>query len=141
MPVMRTYRCPDCGGVFEFLHMSRNEPPPDNCELCQSSMQAVPELPKVNIGGSNISKAVDMTYAAAEESLGVTDLKDNLREGDIAAKVPNNPVTQVAAQIGHNFWGGGGGVLGAAPDLIAAAKQTAGPSIDALSSIQTRHRI
>lgn len=141
MPVIRTYRCPDCSGTFDFFHRTFSEPPPAHCELCKSAMFDVePELPKVNIGGSNIAKSVDQTYAAAEASLGVTDMKDSLREGEPAAKIPVNTVTRVAAQMGHNFWGGGSPHMGSATELVAAAKGTASGSLAALSSIQSSHR-
>ena len=119
MPVIRTYQCPDCEGRFEFYHRTSSEPPPAHCDLCKAPMfDAEPELPKINIGGSNIAKSVDQVYASAEQSLGVTDMKDSLREGEPAAKIPVNTVTRVAAQMGHNFWGGGSPHMGSAPEMI-----------------------
>jgi len=110
MPVVRTYGCPDCGGSFDFLHMTRDEPPPAHCELCRTFMGEVePELPGVNIGGSNISKSVDQVYRDAERTMGVTDWNDGLRDGDATAKkrqLPDNEVTRFAAQNGMNLWGG-----------------------------------
>jgi hypothetical protein len=99
-----------------------------------------PELPKINIGGSNLSKSVDQTYKLAESSLGVTDLKDSLREGEPAAKVPVNTVTRVAAQMGHSFWGGSSASLGNTTDMIAASRGAAKPSATALAAIQSNHR-
>jgi hypothetical protein len=92
--------------MFEFYHRTSAEPPPAHCELCKAPMfDTAPELPKLNIGGSNLSKSVDQTYKMAESSLGVSDMKDSLREGDQAAKVPLNTVSRTAAQMGHNYWG------------------------------------
>lgn len=141
MPVIRTYQCPDCSETFDFFHRTASEPPPAHCEVCKAPMfDVAPELPKVNIGGSNLSKSVDQTYAAAEASLGVTDMKDSLRDGEPAAKVPVNTVTRVAAQMGHNFWGGGSPHIGSAPELIAGARGAAQHSLGALSAIQSNHK-
>lgn len=141
MPVIRTYRCPDCEGKFEFYHRTSSEPPPAHCELCKAPMfDTEPELPRINIGGSDIVKSVDQVYAASEQSLGVTDMKDSLREGEPAAKMPLNTVTRVAAQMGHNFWGGGSPHMGSATDMISASRGTAQHSLATLSSIQTSHK-
>ena len=50
-------------------------------------------------GGSNRSKAVDMTYKIAEEQYGMTDMKDNLREGDMAFTAPAALQTAESDQI------------------------------------------
>lgn len=36
MAIYRTYNCPDCNGVFDFLHHPNDEPPPSYCPLCGS---------------------------------------------------------------------------------------------------------
>lgn len=107
MPVVRTYGCPDCGGSFDFMHMTRDEPPPAHCELCKAFMGEVePELPGVNIGGSNISKSVDQVYRDAERTMGVTDWNDGLRAGDETAKrhVPDNAVSRFMRDTGSDYW-------------------------------------
>src|SRR5215469_11321569 len=38
MAFFRHYQCPDCGGVFKFLHVLSDSPPPDECELCGAWM-------------------------------------------------------------------------------------------------------
>lgn len=119
MPVTRTYGCPDCGNTFSFLHLNADEPPPDYCAKCGSFMgddpTPLPAAPAI-IGPK--AKSIDETYrqleessaaraeAAGDPSLKITDLKDNLREGDVAAVAPNNPVTQYAAESGHQFFQG-----------------------------------
>ncbi len=69
MPVTRTYGCPECGGTFKFLHLNRDEPPPDNCELCKAYMgdepQEIPGAPAI-IGVK--AKAIDDAYRQLEES-------------------------------------------------------------------------
>ena len=101
---------------------------------------AAPELPKLNIGGSAISKSVDQTYKMAESSLGVTDMKDSLHEGDQAAKIPLNTVSRTAAQMGHNYWGGNSPTLGNTTDLIASSRGAAKHSSSAISAIQSSHK-
>ena len=66
-----------------------------------------PELPSVNIGGSNIAKSVDQVYNHVE-AMGQTNMNDGLRAGEVAGKsaMPNNEVTRVAASMGHEFWQG-----------------------------------
>lgn len=85
MPVTRTYLCDDCGYRFTQFHMNRDEPAPD-CPACYAATHSVP-------GGFNItthkSKAVDMAQKIAEEDFGLTNMRDNSREGDVAAMGPS----------------------------------------------------
>mgnify|MGYP003344726765 CR=1 FL=1 len=74
MPVVRTYGCPDCGGSFDFLHMTRDEPPPAHCELCRAFMGEVePELPGVNIGGTPASGPPDSTFGGRYLAVGANE--------------------------------------------------------------------
>jgi hypothetical protein len=113
----------------------------------------------LSIGGSAISRATDHTYRLLETStaeraaalnapsLKVTDLKDNLREGDVAAKAPDNVVTRFAretkAQYGINYlsWGGGMGGARVAPTIPGGApgQSYAGPGHIALAALQPEH--
>ena len=141
MPIERTYACPDCGGQFRFLHMTRQELPPDNCDLCGSDMTGEePQLPRVNIGGSAIVKSVDQVYKHHEASTGHTDMKDGLREGDAAAvtRMPNNDVTRFAASSGHNFWQGNVGGM-STEQLKADARPGAKIQRGVLEKMQSRH--
>jgi len=88
---------------------SRDDPPPRFCPHCgtdfgDEELEPVPS--KVAIGGSAIVKAVDGTYNIIEETsaaraeelnapwLKTTNMRDNLREGDVAAMpLPNNVIT------------------------------------------------
>lgn len=110
MPVVRTYQCPECEGQFKFMHMTRDEPPPAHCDICKAFMGAVePELAAPAIGGSAIAKSVDQVYSSMEQTMGITNLNDGLRDGDTAGvkrALPNNEITRVAAQVGHEFWQG-----------------------------------
>jgi len=110
MPILRTYQCPDCEGLFEHLHMHREEDPPSFCPLCGSSTSAEPQLSAPHIGRP-IGQAADGVYRAMEqaseqhaaqaaEMLGVsasetsgmkmTDLRDNARVGEASVPVSVN---------------------------------------------------
>ena len=151
MAKLRTYQCDACEGKFDFMHHPSDEPPPSFCPLCGVSFLEEPQvaLPsKLNMGGSADARSVDMVYnqletesaARAEEagdpSLKITDMKDNLREGDVAVArpMPNNAVTQYAEQTGHSFWQGGNANIQAS---IASAKSGGGDGAHhALEAIQ-----
>jgi DNA-directed RNA polymerase subunit RPC12/RpoP len=124
MAIYRTYHCSDCDRDFEIFHMSRDEPPPDECPYCTAEPEA-PYLPLPRGGkmiGSNISKAVDLTFKHVEESgqrafeasgnpaAKVTNMKDNLREGDVAAVVPqpSREYQQAVASMGGSGGFGAG---------------------------------
>lgn len=123
MPITRRYECPDCQAEFTELHMSRDEPPPSFCPKCGNNMSSEPEqlVPYIRIGshrGSNPDKlyrametASEVRQEQAAEQLGVdkselsamkiTDMKDSLREGDTAAKLPA-PKAPIAVQNFQN---------------------------------------
>jgi len=46
MAKRRRYQCPDCDGIFDFLHHPDNEPPPPFCPLCGADVRTNPEKPK-----------------------------------------------------------------------------------------------
>ncbi len=119
MPITRRYQCPDCEAEFTEWHRHRDEPPPNFCPKCGSNMSAAPEemVPFIKIGthrGSNpdklyraMERASEDNQERAAEQLGVdksemsamriTDMKDGLREGDTAAKLPA-PKAPIAIQ-------------------------------------------
>lgn len=112
MPILRTYECPDCAGRFQHLHMTRDEPPPEECPLCAASVVDIqPELAAPHIARS-IGKVADGVYRAMEETsairaeaagspaLKITDMRDNTRAGEHSAAAVNNPVSQFMAQTG-----------------------------------------
>jgi hypothetical protein len=145
MAVFRHYQCPDCEGTFRFLHHPRDEPPPNFCPICGSSMTVepvfVPSAPHI---ARSIGQTADGVYrqmeaasaanmeAAAELGGGdaadysaakITDMADYLRPGDVAAKMPNNPVAQHMANSGQG--GFQPGMTGA--EFAASAVQGAFP--------------
>jgi len=111
MAIVRTYCCDLCGAKFDKLHFDRSEPPPP-CPGCEA-LQARQVPAGFAITGSK-SKAVDITQNIVEKDYGLTDMRDNLREGDIAA--PRLP-THLQPAVDKFFSASGG--------LIAAAKQGA----------------
>lgn len=116
MPKLVTYRCPECHGEFDFLHHPSDEPPPDRCQIpeCGKWMGDDPEKAPVlylKIGSAK-NKIPDQVYrkmekASAERAedaaamvgasagemgaVKITDMKDNQRAGDIAAKTIVEP--------------------------------------------------
>lgn len=92
MPVTRVYECDACQHRFSWLHLKSDEPRLTDCPQCEAA--SVESRPN----GFNITtakaKAVDATYKIAEESLGVTDMKDGTRQGDVAVMPP--PAMQTA---------------------------------------------
>ena len=108
MGVLLKLRCPDCGIVFR---VAQEEGFPNFCPSCGTD-QRVPDpsfVPtQLNIGGGAMARSVDSTYRQMEDasiaraemagdpSLKITNLRDNLREGEVAAMPVNNIVTQTA---------------------------------------------
>lgn len=117
MTKMRTYQCPGCSGQFDYLHHPNidSDPAPRFCPLCgfdtqadeDSGLQAAVTMPALPRG---VAKNVDGIFRAEQEgaafraelsgepSLNVTDQRDNLRYGDIAAVPVVNPVSQFIDQ-------------------------------------------
>jgi hypothetical protein len=127
MSKMKRYRCPECSGTFEFFHHPNVEedPAPRYCPLCGFDSHADEEKPYGGVieaphvrnvpvvkGGDNTYEAMvqasETNAVAAAEMAGVdasemsnmkiTDMKDNLREGDDAVAVDSTPVAQVMQQ-------------------------------------------
>jgi len=142
MPVMRSYQCPDCQGIFDHLHMRSTDEPPAFCPLCGASTGDVqPEISAPRIA-KPIGKTGDAVYrgmedgsaqraAMAAEHLGcdvsdmsamkVTDIKDNTREGETSNVVAANPVSNFMAQTGV------GGLQSSTQAAAFAASTNSGP--------------
>lgn len=94
MPVTRRYLCDSCNYEWTSLHLSREEPYPD----CPSCATAEPASIPTSFSITGIkSKAIDYTQRMAEEDYGLTNFRDNMREGDVAAMAPP-PVQEREAQ-------------------------------------------
>jgi hypothetical protein len=121
------------------------------CEVCQTAPEQV--FRPVSIK-TNVSRAVEFAQKMAEERLGLTDMNDHLRHGDISAKAPppiqtaeSETITRALVEAGaspeiaphlqanvKNFFGAAGtGTMGAAiaasvPQDINAARAMAAPA-------------
>lgn len=94
MPVTRRYLCDDCEHEWTYFHQQREEPYPDCPNCARAAPASIPT--SFSITGTK-SKAIDYTYKMAEESYGMTNMRDNSREGDVAAIAPP-PVQEREAQ-------------------------------------------
>ena len=84
MPVTRRYLCDDCGHEFTKFHMNREEPVPE-CERCAAATKNIPGM--FAITGIK-SKAIDYTHAMMEQDYGMTNMRDNAKEGEAYALPP-----------------------------------------------------
>jgi hypothetical protein len=123
MTILVTYACEVCGTKFEYLHHPsiEEDPGPDECPSCHASFAEVPEpepVNRLNMGNSLTAQSVDKVYrdleegsaaraeAAGDPSLKITNMKDHLREGDVAVDMPSNTITNYAQQTQHQYWQG-----------------------------------
>ena len=154
--IIRTYACDGAGKgePHTFEIMIERDQHPKFCPECGAKIGNIETVPtKIAIGGKPITKAVDGTYRAIEESsaaraekfnnpgLKITNMKDRLREGDSAAIMPQNSVTSFIEEARRRGveYGWGGGMSGVAfngnPNPVPQNTWT-GPGHVALSSIQ-----
>lgn len=134
--VVRVFGCEGCGRQFE-LYQERDELPPTECPFCQQQEVEGPIPATTAVGARTRSKTVDAVYRAHEASserraemagdpsLKISDMKDNfygggMREGDVAAVTPKNPVSDYMQATGMDPWAVSGGV--GMESIVAAAK-------------------
>lgn len=100
MPVTRSYRCTDCGTQFTHFHLGRDEPYPE-CPACPKAETPKPAewVPQGFAITTNRSRAIDYTQQMAETQFGLTNIKDNLRAGDVAAPSAPQMTTSEREQI------------------------------------------
>jgi hypothetical protein len=137
MGIYRAYECPDCGRSFRFFHHPPDEPPPNYCPLCGNYMGDEPELTFIPASphvAKTIGKTADRVYRMAEETsaanaeaaaamtggdasdfsaMKITNMADYLRPGDVAAKMPETPVSKVINGQGQGGFQPFGGMTGA----------------------------
>lgn len=161
MPCYRTYSCEDCETEFEVFHASSDEPVPP-CPVCERVLEWRPGL--FSITGTK-SKAIDVTQNILETEFGLSNFRDNQREGDVAAIVKPEPgqaakdaeirqlsevvqqttgetLTPQQHQAAQNFWGGGAAMQSALPaaSLLAGAKEsTAAANAEGVNPMQLLH--
>jgi hypothetical protein len=162
MLIVRTYRCLDCEHDIERFQDSADGPP-KFCENCGAEFEGDAEpVPGTHaIGGSAIARSTDLTYRQLEDSsaaraaelgapaLKITNLNDNLREGDVAAKAPDNVISrfdrEAVAQGRQPItgWGGGYATPGVRVGSLIPAGHPgagfAGPGHIALAAAQPEH--
>ena len=120
MAKILTLKCPECQGTWDWMRHPSDEPFPERCELCNAWMGDGPEVaPVLHLKiGSHKGKTPDQLYrrmeaasaARAEEAaemsgasasemgaIKITDMKDNMREGDSAV------VTAAASAASRNL--------------------------------------
>lgn len=158
MPTLLVIRCNDCGGKFRIPEQDKW---PDFCPSCGVYCGVDPDFvpTQMNIGTVK-GKSADRVYRemeaasiaraemAGDPSLKMTDMKDNLREGDIAYKGPQpsqeylNHTAQIGAQAEYmpNVQGLAGmarqGVQGDGSYAMAAIQGgSPGPGLPALPVI------
>jgi hypothetical protein len=125
--------CDACHASFRWLQMTKSEPLP-SCPNpnCKGAVQQELAAPGVARGAApETSWKVPQTRAGREkfayemaEGMGFTNMKDNLREGDVQA--PPAPVPTFTADNGRTMKLDGAGFANAAtPEGVTAAIQSA----------------
>lgn len=160
--IYRTYGCDDCGATFEVAHESSNDPYPD-CPNCSKVLEWRPK--SFAIGGSSQSKAVDLTQKIMEQDYGLTNFKDNNKEGDVGYIAPRKTTAEVDVQMQRDseagrevvkrlaevqpqhkqqvdsFFGGQMATIGQnqvpVQQLIAAGKTGPGAGVDPMKALHT----
>lgn len=114
-PRTRTYECLVCTGRFHYAHHPWDSPPPANCPLCGASTSSAPVFePTAPAIRGIVGIAADQVYRSMEASsearaqvmaevggggaadyshTKITDMNDQMREGDVATRMTTmNPV-------------------------------------------------
>ena len=137
--IYRSYECLDCATVYECAHASGDEPIPD-CPTCSKVLQWTPK--SFAITGVK-SKAIDLAQDVLEKDYGLSNFKDNNREGDvgIVRHIETRQETELVEremramveqttnpEVKQAFWGANAGTptsMGSmtGQSLIAMAKQ------------------
>lgn len=137
-------KCGKCKRLYKnWIDKSAPEDEVPPCTYCHPP-PPIAAVTRMNIG-TNKGKAIDYVQKYAEQQFGMTDMRDNLREGDIAAKLTpaqskiademklmqkavNDPLSLTTTQreMARTFWGGTGQgsafSLPNANQLLAGAK-------------------
>jgi hypothetical protein len=92
--IIRTYKCDDCELEFE-VDCESNDPDPD-CPQCSKVLDWVPGMFAIN---GVKSKAIDYAQDIIEKDFGLSNLKDNTREGEPAYLEPPAPQTNEREKI------------------------------------------
>ena len=133
--MVRIFRCPDCASK---IRVAGNEEIPNFCPHCGAFVGDDSDKPEVAAPmiATALGKSGDQVYRQLEASSGITNLKDGLREGDVAGIPVKNTVTEFAEaakkEMGFDYWQTSVGSY--VSDASAGARQGTGQV--ALSAIQ-----
>ena len=137
MAIYGTYQCDNCN--IQFKGWREMDGPYPDCPQCDTKGGWAPQSPNI-IG--NKAKAVDIAQKVAEETFGLTDMRDNTRQGDVIAKGPAPIQTAEADAITRDLQA----YTDAPPELAPHLKSyvqnffgatNQGPSVDPLATIQS----
>lgn len=162
--VYRTYECPACLHRWEMMQ-DRKEAPPKFCPDCgQKFAKTLAAVPGTHsIGGSTKAKSVDETYrmletagdararlaerdgvpSAQARNLKITNMHDNMREGDVATVRSTTTLEREAQQhfgLKPGFWGGSGSFGRISSPIQTPQGTYSGPGHYGLAAAQTNHR-
>ena len=107
------YHCDVCDLTFQGFR-EIDGPLPD-CPICVPDL--TPFEAKAPAILTNRAKAIDIAQKVAEESFGLTDMKDNNRPGDVIVKSPSPIQTAEAEAITRELVEAGVGTAETAPEL------------------------
>ena len=108
-----TYKCDECDAQFTaFREVDGPMPDCPNCIPDETPFEA-----KAPALLTNRSKAIDYAQKMAEETFGMTNIRDNSRPGDIAAMAPPPIQTAEADAITRQMVEAGVGTQETAPEL------------------------
>ena len=95
--IRRTYECNDCQAMFE-VDCNSNDPDPE-CPACNMVLEWRPK--GFAIGGSIEGKAVKYAQDVMENDYGLTNFKDNNRQGDVGFIDPTRKTAAKLDEIGQ----------------------------------------
>src|SRR5215472_13487785 len=115
---LTVFRCPDCGHKWRLERTDRSYQP--DCPACGYIPDPIPDRIAAPAIVGTKSRAVDEAYKVVSEDYGLTNLKDNAREGESSVIMPTMgkemqevvqamssvPQSNVVQQKGGFMWGG-----------------------------------
>jgi len=138
MAIRGTYLCEDCN--HQFIGWRESDGPYPNCPACGVEGGFAPMSPSI-IGVK--AKAIDIAQKIAEENFGLTDMNDNQKIGDVAAKAPSAIQTAEADAMTKELMVATNAPSSVAPHLqgyvksfFGAAYAGGGAPVDTLAQIQ-----
>lgn len=107
---IRVFRCPDCNHKWK-AESKLGFPEPD-CPQCGFHPDPLPDRVCAPAIVGTRSKAVDQAWSIAQEDFGLTNMRDNTKEGETSIIMPPAPPANTIApnnrvqQSGGFMWGG-----------------------------------